>query len=122
MLEMADQEASAEFGEDLFVAALAVVREPGNLRVVHDGTNGIYVDNKLRPRDQVRSPGAGEIGTILAEKKSSGNKLFAIAGDASKAHRRVKIKREDWGFQACRIHPGKVWVNTVGTYDTVLAA
>ena len=37
-------------------------------------------------------------------------------GDVSKAHRRVKVRREDWGWQACRLEPGRVWLNCVGTY------
>lgn len=48
--------------------------------------------------------------------------MFGVVGDVSKAHRRIKIRRQDWGFQACRLDPGKVWVNTVGTYGIGSAA
>ena len=38
-----------------------------------------------------------------------------MIGDASKAHRRIKVKDEDWGDQARRLEPGRVWLNTMGT-------
>ena len=41
---------------------------------------------------------------------------IAIVGDAHKAHRRIKVREEDWGFMGCRLVPGKVWINKVGTY------
>ena len=116
MTEMTDKEAKEEFGDRLFIAGLAVVQEPGKIRVVHDGSNGVHVNHRIRLRDQVRSPGAGELRTILKKAASDNTKMFVIAGDISKAHRRIKVRREDWGFQACRLEEGKVWLNCVGTY------
>ena len=49
-------------------------------------------------------------------KAASGRKPFVVAGDVSKAHRRIKIRKEDWGYQACRLRAWKVWLNRVGTY------
>ena len=40
----------------------------------------------------------------------------------SKAHRRIKIRQEDWGYQACRLRPGRIWLNKVGTYGMAPAA
>ena len=122
MVEYTDDEAKNKFGDRLFVAGLAVVQEPGKIRVVHDGSNGIHVNHRVRPRDQLRSPGAGELRCILREKAVIGRKLFAIAGDISKAHRRVKVREADWGYQACRLRPGYIWVNCVGTYGMTPAA
>ena len=45
-----------------------------------------------------------------------GARQFVLLGDVSKAHRRVVVRRADWGLQACRLSPGSVWVNCVGTY------
>ena len=122
MVELDEADARKEYGDRLFIASLAVVQEPGKIRVVHDGSNGVHINHRIRPRDQVRAPGAGEIRSILRSKAASGRKLFAIAGDISKAHRRIKIKRQDWGFQACRTRPGKVWLNCVGTYGMASAS
>ena len=116
MVEMSDEAAQAEYGDKLFVAGLAVVQEPGKIRVVHDGSNGVHVNHRIRLRDQVRSPGAGELRAILKKAATEDSKMFMLAGDVSKAHRRIKVRREDWGFQACRLEPGKVWLNCVGTY------
>ena len=46
---------------------------------------------------------------VLQEIHSLGKKAFMLAGDASKAHRRIKVKREGWGLQACRLEAGKFW-------------
>ena len=59
---------------------------------------------------------------ILRAKSASGRKPFVVAGDVSKAHRRIKIRKEDWGFQACRLRAGKVWLNRVGTYGMTPAS
>ena len=39
-----------------------------------------------------------------------------MVGDIKKAHRRIKVRRQDWGFQACQLRKGRLWVNKVGTY------
>ena len=42
---------------------------------------------------------------------------FLLKGDVSKAHRRVRVCRRDWGLQACRLlDDDTVWLNTVGTF------
>ena len=97
--------------------------EKDKIRLVHDATNKVQVDNRIRVRDQARPPGAGEMRTLQRERQErrGGAKMFAVIGDASKAHRRIKVKEEDWGYQACRREPGRVWLNTVGTYGLALA-
>ena len=42
------------------------------------------------------------------QERRPGQKLFALLGDASKAHRRIKVKESDWGYQACRLDPGNL--------------
>ena len=122
MKRYTNKQAKELFGENLFVAALAVVQEPGKIRVVHDGSNAVNVNHRIKPKDQVRSPGAGELRRILREQSSSGARLFGIAGDVSKGHRRVKVRASDWGFQACRLDLEHIWVNCVGTYGMASAA
>ena len=53
---------------------------------------------------------------MLRERAEAGRRSFAILGDVSKAHRRIKVQASDWGYQACQIDAGKVWLNKVGTY------
>ena len=123
MKEMTDEDAKAEYGNNLHVAALAVVAEKDKFRVVHDGTHGVKVNPRIRVQDQVKSPSAGELRTLMMERHRStkGSKQFVLVGDVSKAHRRIKIRRQDWGWQACRLRKGHVWLNCVGTYGIASA-
>ena len=84
--------------------------------MVHDASNGVEVNHRIRLLDQVRYPGAGEIRYLIRERREAGRKTFTILGDASKAHRRIKVQEKDWGMQACRLQEGRLWVNRVGTY------
>ena len=118
MVEMSDEEALKKYGNDLYLAGFGVVEEKDKVRIVHDGTHGVGVNNRIKVRDQVKSPTAGEIRSLMREKHGQrrGVKQFLLMDDVSKAHRRVKVREQDWGCQACRLHPGKVWVSCVGTY------
>ena len=90
--------------------------------MVHDATHRVHINHKIKPRDQLRCPGAGELLTLLVEWRESDTKVFMLMGDASKAHRRIKIREADWGYQGCRTRKGRVWLNQVGTYGFGSAA
>ena len=122
MVELPEAEARAVYKDRLAIAALGVVEERDKIRVVHDGSHRVHVNHRIRVKDQVRCPGAGELRALIQERVSRGVKSFAILGDISKAHRRIKVRESDWGFQACQLDPGKVWLNTVGTYGMSPAA
>ena len=64
MVEMTDERAEKEYVANLRIAALAVVVESEKIRVVHDGTNKVHVNNCIRVKDQVRSPTAGEFRSL----------------------------------------------------------
>lgn len=99
-----------------------MIDEGDKVGVIHDGSKHVRVNNRIRPRDQLRSPGAGELRSQLREKRGSSRPLWARADDVAKAHRRIKLKESDWGYQACRLDPDHVWVNCVGTYGVASAA
>ena len=122
MIEMSDSEARESFGEDLLIASLGAVEEKDKVRVVHDGTHHVHVNNRIKVRDQLRCPGAGELRALMQEKADVGGKFFGILGDISKAHRRIKVRESDWRFQACRLEEGRIWINTVGTYGIASAS
>ena len=122
MEEYPEELAKKKFGERLAIAALGVVEEKDKIRLVHDGSNKVHVNHRIRVRDQLRCPGAGDIRTILKERVSTGANSFGILGDVSKAHRRIKVREQDWGYQACQLEPGSIWVNKVGTYGMGSAA
>jgi len=123
MVEYDDETAKKLFGERLSIAALKVVEEKEKIRIVHDGTHGVHVNHRIRVQDQARGPTAGEIKALMREKMetSSGARQFLILGDISKAHRRIKIRFSEWGYQACRVEEGCTWVNCVGTYGVASA-
>ena len=100
MEEYTEELAREKFGDRLAIAALGVVEEKDKIRVVHDGSNKVHVNHRIRVRDQFRCPGAGDIRTILKERVSTGAKSFGILGDVSKAHRRIKVREQDWGYQS----------------------
>lgn len=122
MVRLTNEQATRKYRNRLHIAALAVIDEGDKVRVIHDGSNHVMVNNRIRPRDQLRSPGAGELRALLREKRETGRPLWALAGDVAKAHRRVKIREADWGYQACRIDPDHVWVKCVGTDGVASAA
>ena len=92
------------------------------IRVIHDATHEARVNHRIRPLDQLRSPGAGELRTLLRELRKAGQSGFAICGDIALAHRRVKVRVQDHGYQACRLEEGYTWINGVGTYGLGSAA
>ena len=116
MEEFTEEDARKRFGDRLYVSSLAVIDEITKVRVVHDATHGVALNHRIKVRDQVRYPSAGEVKTILEERRARGQKGFAILADASKAHRRVLVHPRDWGLLGCRVRDGFVWVNKVGTY------
>ena len=59
MEEMPEEEARKRFGNRLFVSSLAVVDEGEKIRVVHDATHGVELNNRIRVLDQVRYPRSG---------------------------------------------------------------
>ena len=121
MEEVSDIDAKRIYGQDLYVAALAVVVEPGKIRVVHDASNGVEVNQRIRIRDQVRYPGAGELRYLIRERRERNIGTFAFLGDASKAHRRVKVRRCDLVMLVFRLWEGHVWSIKVGTYGVAKA-
>ena len=120
--DFTDSEAEKRFGSRLAIASVGVVEERSKIHVVHDGSNRVNTNHRIRVRDQLRSPGAGELRTIMAERVERGLKSFSLLTDVSKAHRRVKVREADWGYQACSLAPGRIWVNKVNTYGIGCAA
>lgn len=99
MVEMRWEEARERF-PDLVVASLgAIEKKDGSYRVIHDGTHGIKVNSRIRVRDQLRNPTAGDLRTLLQVLPGA---FFALTGDVKRAHRLVRVAEQDWGLQACR--------------------
>ena len=117
------EDAKREWAENLHVASLAALaKADDSCRILHDGTHGVKVNPRIRVRDQIRMPSVAEQKVILQEVADTQLSRFALKGDVSKAHRRVRVRRQDWGAQACALDVDQeVWVNTVGTFGLASA-
>ena len=105
--------------QEILVAALGAIKKPdGSVRPLHDGTHFVQVNNNIVINDQLQYPGPQDTAGVIREVHDSKEAVFTISADISAAHRRVKIRREDWRLLACRSDASSkvVWVNQVGTF------
>ena len=123
MVEIPLSEAIASYGPKLSIASLgAIEKKDGSYRVVHDGTHGVNINAKIKLRDQLRNPTAGDLCSVL---KYMPQAAFGLTGDIKRAHRLAKVAEQDWGYQACRSGargPEWIWLNKVGTFGICSAA
>ena len=61
----------------------------------------VLANHRIRPQDQVRLSGVGEVKVVLQEIHPLRKKTFMPAWDASNAHRRIKVRQKDWRLQTC---------------------
>eukprot|EP00438_Fugacium_kawagutii_P018198 Skav226142 [mRNA] locus=scaffold1047:606146:609121:- [translate_table: standard] len=113
-------------GDSLRIAAQGILEKPdGTYRVVHDGTHGVQLNNVIRVLDKMDNPGPREMACIMDTSIAADERVvFAVNADISKAHRRVRVRREDWGVQAARTskRSDTIWLNKVGTFGVASAA
>ena len=116
MREVDESDARRKYGDELLVAAIgAIDKGDSTFRVIHDGTHAVQVNPRLRTRDQHRSPGSGEIKTVLRLSNRPGS-ILGLTGDVKRAHRLPRVREDEWGYQACQLRPGRIWLNEVGTF------
>ena len=105
--------------QEILVAALGAIKKPdGSVRPLHDGTHFVQVNNNIVINDQLQYPGPQDTAGVIREVHDSKEAVFTFWADISAAHRRVKIRREDWRLLACRSDASSkvIWVNKVGTF------
>ena len=95
----------------LIVASLGANRKEKSdgsvtARVLHDVSNGIPVNKRVRVRDQERCPMASDLKRSMREKAKRGETTFALTADVKEAHRQIPIAEEDWRLLGCRVRPG----------------
>ena len=118
-----EAEAKRVYGEDgVLIAAMgAVAKSNGDVRPLHDGTHGIGLNNKIVVPDRLEVPGPAEIKEAVALAQESREAVFGISADISQAHRRVRVRKCDWGRLGCK-SSRVLWLNTVGTFGVSSAA
>ena len=122
LVEVPLEDAKRKFGDRLALASLgAISKKDGSVPVIHDGTHGVGVNQAIVVRDQLRTPTAGDLQTVLQVLPGA---WFGLTGDVARAHRLVRVAEEDWGLQACKtgVRPDRIWINTVGTFGIGSAA
>ena len=120
-------ELKAAYPNGYAISALAVLQEKEKIRVLHDGTHVTGINKKIKTRDKLRTPGPREKAHLLNGYRDRGRFGVSLLGDVGKAHRRVKVRREDWAWQACslddcRSESDVVYLNKVGTFGIGSAA
>ena len=106
------------------ISSMAAILEKGGtkLRVLHDGTHTVHINNRIRCRDKLRSPGVAEKHTQFRARRKNRQIVLSLLLDVSKAHRRIKIEEAEQGFLGCKLSDDLIWWNRVGTFGTSSAA
>ena len=107
-------------------ARAALEKADHSFRVVHDAIHVVGVNSQIKVEDQLRYPGPAEMKLAMQSLMPA---TFVLAADVTRAHSLLKVKRSDWGLQACRtgvsdtgLPSSKVWLNTVGTFGVTSAS
>ncbi|CAE8738786.1 unnamed protein product, partial [Polarella glacialis] len=120
MRKMSRAEFDKKYQGKSAIAALAVLfnEVTGKMRIIHDATNKVRVNSRIKCLDKQRMPGAKEKFYILNYYKFRRVVLFSVLGDVCKAHRRFKYLEEEHGYLACQVDPKDdlIYVNKVGTF------
>ena len=122
MKEYPEADFYATFGKDTAISSLAVLEEPGKIRVLHDGTHKTLVNHRIKVLDKLRMPTVREKHCQMRRRRERGEVAISVLADFAAAHRRVKVLREEWGMLACQLRPGRIWANCVGTFGISSAA
>ena len=72
-------------------------------RLIHDGTYGILVNNRIRPRDLASAPLIHDIAAEMAGIQDTKRTHMRFVWDFASAHRLIAVDEDDWGFQACSL-------------------
>ncbi len=116
---------------DMAVGALAAIDEGNKVRTIFDASI-THVNDKIRARMRKKTTAPGLHDLMWARKRlqrRTPNKvrLTLFKTDASKAHRRIKVRRKDWKYMVAKTgtpsdsSSWKFWINKVGTYGVASA-
>ena len=127
MVPISEAEAKKRYpNQSLRIAAQGILEKPdGGHRIIHDGTHGVQLNNQIVIEDRLENPGPREMACIMETSMAAGERcIFSLNADIAKAHRRVLVREDDWGVQACRTSSTSsvIWLNKVGTFGVASAA
>ena len=125
--KLTPQEAEGRFPRLQVVSMGAVEKavEPPKkptVRLVMDGSNGVQVNKRIKPRGQDRSPTAADIKRQQREMGLTRPGCGLVA-DVREAHKLPRIHPDDWQYQCTRARQGgDVYVHTVGIFGVTSIA
>ena len=125
MGKLQEEDFFSTFGQHTAVAALAVLEEKnGKKRIIHDATHGVRVNHRVKCRDKQRMPGPKEKFYLLSKYKAGNEVVFSVLADVSKAHRRFKRCKDEWGYISCKVKSSDktVYYNKVGAFGVASAS
>ncbi len=95
---------------------------PDDIRIVMDGTHGVQLNKRIKPRDQDRCPTASDVKRLQREQGLT-SPAVGLAVDVKEAHRLPPVHESDWQHQACRAKPdGPVIVYKFGVFGFASSA
>ena len=122
-------EARRRYGSRLAIASLSAldkgVSDEGEteVRVLHDGTDGVDTNRYIRVLDGGSSPQAPDIKATMRHQAKKGVPHCGLTVDVRDAHKVAAVRPEDWPLVACQVYPeGVVYLNMRGTFGIALAA
>ena len=101
------------------MAAQGILDKPdGGHRIIHAGTHGVQLNNEINITDRLENLGPRELAAIM------NLSVAAVNADVAKAHRRLKVKEDDWGVLACKTSGSSesIWLSKTGTFGVASAA
>ena len=106
MVRMTVGEAREKYGDRLTVASLsALEKKVGDdgtreIRILHDGTNGVDLNRFILVLDAVPCPMAADLQASMRQMPDERAPITpaGLALDAKEAHRLIPVREEDWGL------------------------
>eukprot|EP00971_Amphidinium_carterae_P314112 6243519-Amphidinium_carterae.1 len=101
---------------EVITGALAARPEGHKTRPIFDATITL-VNEKIRANtpEKTEAPSVADVRHAMALERSQGSTLSGLKLDVSAAHRRIRIRREDWRFLTTKCKD-QWFVNLVGTF------
>ena len=127
ILKLREVEARLQFPH-FVVASLGATRKDklGGViiaRVLFDGSKGILVNRRIRPRDQERAPVASDLKRFMRVKARRGEQTFSLTVAMAEAHWQVPVDRRDWHLLGCKVEAGgDVRISTLGAFGVASAS
>ena len=123
-IKMSLADAIRIFGEEnVSIAAEGFVakgfddRGEEDFRVIHDGTNIVFVNHAIRVPNHTMLPSSTEQKRVLRDVGEDADAWVGLVGDMKEAHQAVPVVKTDWPRLAARAEPeGDLYLATCGTY------